>query len=66
MNRNIRVIGLAALTIGALAYPAMLLYKKWSGTKKQDSDNEEHANKAFAPNYLSSHKPHHRHGKVQH
>lgn len=62
MKKYWRVIGIAALTAGALYYPAMKLYKylvKKKGTA--DEKEAEHIIKAFSPAYRGKHKPHHRH-----
>lgn len=66
-NKTLRNVGIAALAIGALYYPGMLLYKyisKRMKAGKESSDEETHPQKAFAPSLRTNHKPHHRHAKM--
>lgn len=65
-NKTLRNVGIAALAIGALYYPGVLLYRYISKRMKagQESGEEETAPKAFAPSLRGNHKPHHRHAKL--
>jgi hypothetical protein len=64
MKKYWKVVGIVALTAGALYYPAMKLYKylaKRGAGGDEKEDGEEHVIKAFSPAYRGKHKPHHRH-----
>lgn len=61
MNRTVRNTGLALLAAGALAYPAMKLYR-YVKQRRADSGDEpgQNGHKAFAPAYRGDSKPHRR------
>ncbi|MBL7717538.1 MAG: hypothetical protein JNL72_01775 [Flavipsychrobacter sp.] len=61
MNKNVRNAGIALLAAGALAYPAMRLYR-FVKQRREGSPETTGANnrKAFSPSYLGDNKPHRR------
>lgn len=62
MNKNVRNAGLALLAAGALAYPAMKLYRYVKQRREENGDDQGQNNghKPFAQSYLGDHKPHRR------
>lgn len=52
MNKNVRNAGLALLAAGALAYPAMKLYRYVKQRREENGDElGQNNHKAFAPAY---------------
>ena len=60
MNKTVRNAGLALLAAGALAYPAMRIYRYVKQRRQENGDgSEQNTNhKPFAQAYLGDHKPH--------
>jgi hypothetical protein len=64
MNKTVRNIGLAALAVGVLYYPAMRLFRAAAAKRRQlaEEDHTDHQPivRRFAPAYRGSTKPHRR------
>ena len=61
MNKTTRNAGLALLAAGALAYPAMRMYRYVKQRRQENVDEQGQNNhKAFAPAYQRESKPHRR------
>ena len=60
MNKTMRNAGLALLAAGALAYPAMKIYRYVKQRRQENTDEQGHDHKAFAPAYRGDSKPHRR------
>lgn len=60
MNKTVRNTGLALLAAGALAYPAMKLYRYVKQRREGADDPGANGHKAFAPAYRGDSKPHRR------
>lgn len=66
MKTNWKAIGITAVSVALLYYPAMKLYqyitKKMADAAKDKNDNtEHHIMKAFIPSFRGKHKAAHRH-----
>jgi len=67
MKTNWKAIGIAAVSVALLYYPALKLYQyitkrgAESGEDSKEDNYEHHVRKAFSPAYRDKHKPHHRH-----
>ncbi len=60
MNKTVRNAGLALLAAGALAYPAMRIYRYVKQRREGNVDEPGQNHKAFAPTYRGDSKPHRR------
>ena len=61
MNNYWKAIGVAAVGVAILYYPAMKLYQYLAGKRADDSEEREtHHMKAFLPAYRGKHNPHSR------
>jgi hypothetical protein len=62
MNKYWKVVGVSAVAVALLYYPAMKLYK-YLAAKNDDKDDasDKQVMKAFLPAYRGKHKLHHRH-----
>lgn len=60
-RRMLMISGIVVSAAALLAYPAMLLYRRWRQRQStNETPSEDHQVKSFAPSYLGHHKPHHR------
>jgi hypothetical protein len=63
MKKYWQAIGITAIAVGVLYYPALKLYQYIKNRRKGNSegDNEQHHLRTFfSPAYRGVHKPHHR------
>lgn len=69
-KRYMMIAGIVAGSVALLAYPAMLLFRKWNSRRQERGAGEDTNVKSFAPSYRGNHKPHHRkaetNGHLQH
>lgn len=62
MNKNWKAVGIGAIAVALLYYPAMKLYKHLASKNDNVDDVEDKiAKKVFSPSYRSKHKMHNRH-----
>ncbi len=67
MKTNWKSIGIAAVSVALLYYPALKLYQYVTKRRDEEAEDdkednyEHHVSKAFSPAYRGKHKPHHRH-----